>query len=102
MTYPVAAGEVGVHSVALSAGSEVVVTFAYAAAVEVSSVSSASDFVYFTVDGTPATVKGAKTMFLFPGVNAAEVPIPSTARAGVRVRLISASPSTVSVTRVTR
>ena len=86
------------HAVALTANTETIVELGVdCSSVEVLSLVSTQP-VYFTVDGSAATVGGTRTFVVPAGVASAAVPVP--AEVGLtKVRLISTANATVSVTR---
>lgn len=86
------------HAVALTANVETIVELGVdARSVEVLSLVSTQP-VYFTVDGSAATVAGDRTYVVPAGVSSASVSVPSELGL-TKVRLISAANATVSVTR---
>ncbi len=97
--YTVSGTAIGKHGIALTANTESTVTFPDDVnTVEVACLSASTEPVWFTVNGTPATVAGDSAYFLFPGRNAARVDT-RPRQAPTVVRMISASTATVSVTR---
>lgn len=96
VTLPV--GAFAAYSLSLPANSETIVNLGVDAdRIEVASTASATP-VYFTVDGTPATVAGDRCYALFPGLNSISVAVPGDAGL-TQVRLISSAVATVSVVR---
>lgn len=86
------------HDVALAAATETRIQLAVdCARVEVLAHESSAP-VYFTVDGSEATVAGPTCYALLAGVNAVTVPVPG-AIGLTEVRLISSAAATVAVTR---
>lgn len=86
------------HNVALTANTETIVELGVDAnSVEVLSLASTQP-VYFTVDGSAATIAGDRTFVVPAGVSSAAVPVP--AEVGLtKVRLISGASATLSVSR---
>lgn len=100
--YTVTAPGFALHNTTLAASAEDTVTFP--AKIETAPElfiwpSSSTTPVYFTVDGTAATVGGSNCYIVFPGTTAMPIIPPTTqyARATV-VRLISAATCTYSIT----
>ena len=98
--YSVAAGGVGSYENTMTASTVDTVTFADDLdAVEVMSHDGASA-VYFTVDGSTPTVKGAGCWMLPASPSAVTVDVPTAA--GTAVKLISVGTPTVSVSKASR
>lgn len=95
--YTVAEGDQGKYEIPLAANTEAVVTFAEDLDdVEISNDTGAAR-VYFTVDGTPATVRGANCRQLPAAIHYVSLGV--YRNGGTVVRLISETPTIVSVAR---
>jgi hypothetical protein len=95
--HPVLADEIGVHELILTPNTEEEIRFADDVdEVEILSHDGAAA-VYFTVDGTAATVKGTTCRVLPASISSAMVQPPTAGP--TTIRLISAGTPSVSVTR---
>jgi hypothetical protein len=96
-THTVPSSRVGVHGITLTANTEEIINFADdVSTLEILSMDGASP-IYFTVNGTAATVGGSHTRVLPAAV--CSVVISPTSSDPTSVSLISAGTPTVSVAR---
>ena len=93
----ISAGEWGIHALTLTAGKETIVRFDEDCdQIEVLSHDGAAP-IYFTTDGSPATVEGPQCRIIPASISSATVHPPTPG--GTVVRLISAGAPKVSVSR---
>jgi len=85
------------HNVALTANVETIVELARDCTEVEVLVTASTQPVYFTVDGSAATIAGDTTYATMAGVNLAQVRVPGSVGL-TKVRLISGATATVSVT----
>lgn len=93
----VEAGNVAAHNITLTAGQATTVEFADDCEAVAIIVLAATQPVYFTVDGSAATIGGSNTHVIPP--NSAREDVEPDTAGGTTVRLISAAAATVSVER---
>lgn len=95
-TYTLAANVFAAHAKSLAASTEDTVVFAWSAsAVEV--INPGTSPIYFTVNGSPATVAGGTCHVVLPG---SQVQVSVNGGAATKVRLISLASTTYHVTGV--
>jgi hypothetical protein len=95
--HDVSTGDIAAHAVTLTAGEQSIVEFADDCSTIAVIVLTATQPVYFTADGTPATIGGPNTHIIPP--NSAREDVEPNTYGPTIVHLVSAAAATVSVER---